>query len=358
MSGLSKDNDWVNPLPGVPDIESPFFDDIFSRKTGAPGYYETARHLREHGYAVIDLPVDGFEALAESIKQDLAPRFDFADWRARGREAGESLRIQDAWRELDAVRTIAGDPAILDLLGYLFGRRAFPFQTLNFPVGTQQHFHTDAVHFSSVPERFMCGVWVALEDIDADNGPLVYYPGSHRLPVYVNEHIGHFADDPKTTGQAQYEAMWRELMRASGLEPQRFFARKGQALIWLSNLFHGGDRHLNPDRTRWSQVTHYYFEDCTYYTPLHSDPIYGRMLIRDIEDAQSGKPAPNRYLGRALPDDHVERLKRGRPVYMAPPEDFDPETYLALNPDVKAAKVDPVQHFISFGQHEGRRYKP
>ena len=30
----------------------------------------------------------------------------------------------------------------------------------------------------------MCGVWVALEDITEDNGPLHYYPGSHRLPDY------------------------------------------------------------------------------------------------------------------------------------------------------------------------------
>ena len=33
-----------------------------------------------------------------------------------------------------------------------------------------------------MPEGFMCGVWVALEDMDMENGPLVYYPGSHKLP--------------------------------------------------------------------------------------------------------------------------------------------------------------------------------
>ena len=53
---------------------------------------------------------------------------------------------------------------ILSLFSTLYGRRAWPFQTLNFPVGTQQHYHSDSVHFSSVPERFMCGVWVDLED--------------------------------------------------------------------------------------------------------------------------------------------------------------------------------------------------
>ncbi len=40
------------------------------------------------------------------------------------------------------------------------------------------------VHFNSIPQRFMCGVWVAMEDIAPDNGPLHYYPGSHKLPFY------------------------------------------------------------------------------------------------------------------------------------------------------------------------------
>ena len=31
----------------------------------------------------------------------------------------------------------------------------------------------------------MCGVWIALEDIHEDSGPLIYYPKSHRSP-YIN----------------------------------------------------------------------------------------------------------------------------------------------------------------------------
>ena len=39
----------------------------------------------------------------------------------------------------------------------------------------------------------MCGVWIALEDVDPDEGPLSYYPGSPRLP-YVS------AGDLRPTG--------------------------------------------------------------------------------------------------------------------------------------------------------------
>jgi len=105
------------------------------------------------------------------------------DWESWRNGQNISLRVQDAWKTVPEVHRLAVNRHILRLLADLYGRRAFPFQTLNFPVGTQQHFHTDSVHFSSCPERFMAGVWVAFEDIDADNGPLVYYPGSHALPV-------------------------------------------------------------------------------------------------------------------------------------------------------------------------------
>lgn len=39
------------------------------------------------------------------------------------------------------------------------------------------------------------------------------------------------------------------------------------------------------------------------------------------------------------------------------PNDFDPEIYLELHPDVKSAGVDPGRHYLEFGISEGRAYK-
>ena len=41
------------------------------------------------------------------------------------------------------------------------------------------------------------------------------------------------------------------------------------------------------------------------------------------------------------------------PVFTGPGRDFDPAYYLAQNPDVAAAGVDPLQHYLSYGWHEG-----
>ncbi|WP_369828435.1 hypothetical protein [Erythrobacter sp. SAORIC-644] len=61
-----------------------------------------------------------------------------------------------------------------------------------------------------------------------------------------------------------------------------FLACKGQALIWTANLLHGASQQTNPTLTRWSQVTHYFFDDCIYYTPAFSDEAHGRLAPRDL----------------------------------------------------------------------------
>ncbi len=291
-------NTFENPLPGVPNIESPFFDDIFGSMDIPDDYRRIARDLRDRGFAVLDFPDPDICRIADEIKQSLAPRYDWPSWDTTDRA---NLRIQDAWTFDANVARLAANAKIVELLTLLYGRRAWPFQTLNFPVGTQQHFHSDSIHFSSFPERFMCGVWVALEDVDLENGPLLYYPGSHKWPIYSREHIGQRTDfSGRSPTQEDWEPLWRSLVRAHGVEAQRFLPKRGQALIWAANLLHGGDVHNDKGRTRWSQVTHYYFDDCAYYTPMMTDLPEGKIDFRHVRDIETGKPMHNSYLGRAI----------------------------------------------------------
>jgi hypothetical protein len=148
----------------------------------------------------------------------------------------------------------------------------------------------------------MCGVWVAFEDIGPTQGPLMYYSGSHKWPIYTNEHIGRCqAIEPVAASQAAFEALWAQLVRVNQLEPTHFHPKKGQALIWTANLLHGGARQSDPGLTRWSQVTHYYFDGCSYYTPMDSDPFYGGIFFRRPRDIGTGKVMPNIYSGRRVP---------------------------------------------------------
>jgi hypothetical protein len=290
-----------NPLLGVPIVHSPLFERIISSSDLSDEELRIARDLHHNGFAVIDFPDEQLDARIERIRQNLQPRFDRAgspdslptEW---------SGRIQDAWHHDEDVRAIAANSAILELLTKLYGRRAFPFQTLNFPVGTEQAYHTDIVHFSSIPQRFMCGVWLAMEDVRPGSGALRYIRGSHHWPVMNNMLLGRrgWGSEPPSA-QEPYQEVWDALIEAHGAADETFFARKGQALIWAANLLHGGGPRSDPTLSRWSQVTHYYFDDCVYYTPAHSDEWVGRLAMREIVDASTGKPVPNVYLGEEFP---------------------------------------------------------
>jgi len=298
--------DQTPSLPGVPLVESPFFETEINRVSLTNDQRRIAFDLHEKGYAVLKFPDDDIDARADRLIDVLSKEFDIPGWREKGWKTREGLRAQDAWKRLDDVRIIAANEKISELLSILYGRQVFPFQTLNFPVGTQQRPHADIVHFSSVPERFMVGVWVALEDIGPDQGPLVYYPGSHRWPMITNDMVeNRFARDPQTASLNRYKeyiSYWDAMVRTHNIEPEYFHAKKGEALIWSSNLLHGGTAQNDPLKTRWSQVTHYYFEGCTYYIPLLSDHTVGRIRLKTPVDVATGQAVGHKYLGEALKD--------------------------------------------------------
>lgn len=78
-----------------------------------------------------------------------------------------------------AVKLLAVDPDTLEFMEYLHaGRRIFPYQTLNFPHGSEQPLHSDLIHADTSPRTLLSAAWVALEDMNANNGPLRYVPGT------------------------------------------------------------------------------------------------------------------------------------------------------------------------------------
>ena len=177
------------------------------------------------------------------------------------------LRLQDGWKQIEEIRQLAMNSSVLAALEQLFGRKARPFQTLNFPIGTEQLAHSDTLHFNSVPKGFMVGVWIALENIDKDNGPIFYYPESHKLREY---NMRSFRLGRGHDFYPQYEQAIQKIISKKKLTSSLGEIQKGHAIIWHANLLHGGSAHKDMSRTRHSQVTHCYFENCKYYTPLYS----------------------------------------------------------------------------------------
>jgi hypothetical protein len=291
-------------LPTRPWVETGDLDERLQATGADPATRRFCADLADSGLGAIDLGAAG-RALIDRAVADTDSYF----------QDPNVSRVQDAWLRSKAVRRLATLPVLTRALAAAYGRKPFAFQTLNFQRGSQQALHCDAIHFHSAPERFMCGVWIALEDISPASGPLAYVPGSHKLPVLTMQDAGVNASPPTASDyDRHYVPALQRRLEASGL-PQAIAApRKGEAVVWAANLAHGGSPILDAALTRKSLVVHFYFEDCLYYTPMTSDPEAGLFDTRLPLNVATGRWVWPRRSGRRAPVSRaalVDAAKRG-----------------------------------------------
>ncbi len=223
--------------------------------------------FNDNGYVIFDqfLSSDLVDAVNNEIDQMLA------DGTVKFRYGN---KIMFAYQKSDLLRRIGEDPTINNVLSYLIQGNPILFQSINFKTGSQQKTHSDSIHMTTFPLGGLLGVWIALEDIDETNGALHYYPGSHKLPYYLNKDYDNlgtkFKIGPKD--YTHYEKMMEEKIKENQLQKTIFKAKKGDLLIWHANLFHGGEPHIDKTKTRKSMVFHYYDDHCICYHEITQRP--------------------------------------------------------------------------------------
>ncbi len=171
-------------------------------------------------------------------------------------------------------RVFFKNEGLLRLLGFLFGRQAVPFQTLHFIEGSEQRPHSDSIHMTTDPDGFLLATWAALETVGPENGTLVYYPGSHRLP-FVSTDDYESGNTGLTIGQdsnKKYEDKIAEVIEKNGLRPQFFEGAAGDLFIWHANLLHGGMAIKRAGATRRSMVSHYFAAGVICYHEMTQRP--------------------------------------------------------------------------------------
>ncbi len=166
------------------------------------------------------------------------------------------------------------NPELLEMLSFLLGRQVMPFQSLNFTRGSEQRAHSDSIHMTTEPPGYLIATWIALEDIHAGSGELLYYPGSHRLPYVMTPDYdsGNTRYAIGAESNRRYEDRIEQLVAQHGLKPAAFLPRRGDVLIWHANLLHGGSPIARPDATRRSMVCHYFAEGALCYHEMSQRP--------------------------------------------------------------------------------------
>ncbi len=245
------------------------------RQTGMLSAAEVAlvERWRRDGYVVLPGAADVVDCslAASEIDEVLAVGgeparvFDAATGQTHDARPGlgellQSPRVVDAYVFSEAARRALFSAQIVRALSVLFDAEPMCFQSLSFPRGSEQELHQDTA-FVVVAKRPMALIasWIALEDVEDDAGPLVYVPGSHRIPEWKfpgrRKHYDGPADGPEELAR-WYAHLW-STCESAGLRVHRFLPRSGDVLLWHADLVHGGSKIVRPSSTRRSLVGHY-----------------------------------------------------------------------------------------------------
>jgi len=254
-------------------IDTPDAESTLQRKLQAGEFSaalaERLAFLIRHGYVILPGAID--HALADLLLEEIAAvtrqpdKFIARRNRAAYAHPTEDVVSDATFRLIDfhvnsrhASRAIFCDP-VVEVLDAVFGSPGNAFQCLTFNHGSQQRMHQDGAYVVvSEPLQFLAS-WIALEDVASGSGELMYYPGSHRLDDFLFGEEQSKSWIPERHGKEVHAQFLDSIVarsEAAGLSRETFLPKKGDALIWASDLVHGGTV-LENDRTRKSIVTHY-----------------------------------------------------------------------------------------------------
>ncbi len=168
-------------------------------------------------------------------------------------------RLLDFYVPNISARQMALAPQITRFLRLIYQEPAMVFQSLLFTWGSEQSMHKDTAFVVIDPPCTLTASWIALEKIGKGQGELMYYPGSHRDPMFLfgeDRLFWQAAKDGKGIHQ-RYTQFLNHQAREKGVSIQRLTAEPGDILMWHPNLTHGGWQVTQPEKTRLSLVSHY-----------------------------------------------------------------------------------------------------
>ena len=189
----------------------------------------------ERGYVIPDyrLPEDQLEEIRERHANLLKRHPEFRD--------NASVLLSYDLGFLNYAR----DPKILDMVEQVIGPDICLWNMSFFAKpahnGKKTPFHQDGQYWPIVPLA-TCTVWIAIDDCTAENGPLMYIPGSHKGET-LRKHDQ--KDDPNYTLNQELRPEEYDITQAEPL-----IIEAGQMALHDVYLSHGSDENHSPHPRR------------------------------------------------------------------------------------------------------------
>jgi hypothetical protein len=230
---------------------------------------EMLRHFITEGYLIIKnaIPSELIEGVNRELDHVIANKY-------YGYEYGSSNRIEGMHRVYPKTQELWLSESWRRYVDLIFRERSLPCQTLGYVFGSQQPAHQDTIHLTPYPKGYMCGTWIALQDVVSGSGELAYYPKSQAenalrsnvLPCYkvINGDYIPFSAAIEPIHKAQ----------ASRYSKCTFLPKKGDILIWHESLLHEGSERFVDSIERRSMVIHSFALNSVVYYDATGIPGY------------------------------------------------------------------------------------
>jgi phytanoyl-CoA hydroxylase len=157
----------------------------------------------------------------------------------------------------------ATNPIAYQVQEALFDAKPSLYTSLFYERGSAQPPHRDTPVFSTRPEYFYLGVWVALEDASLQNGALQVYRGGHKIPELDREQMalarfGSLSKIPRISNElwVDYQSRVEQQCKEAGLTLESICVEAGDTVIWHPQLPHGGGPIPDLTKSRFSLVMH------------------------------------------------------------------------------------------------------
>ena len=243
------------------------------------------------------------------------------------------LRIHMLHRKLELHERYLLHPRILDVLEALIGPDVLALQTMLFlkgPGKPGQGLHQDSYYIPTHPDT-LCGAWLAIDDVDEENGGMFFTPGSQNEPVYPPAEAYGYGDEKlkgilHVSGVSDTDDkndLAKIYAKFNNETPARMKA--GDVAFFGGHVLHRSYTNRSKDRFRRSFVGHYCnarsFTDWGAGSPV--DDPHRAASIDPVTGATNGSHILARgdtHLAYALP-------KFGTPCAALLPQELRRNTY-------------------------------
>jgi len=258
-----------NDLPKDSLSDHPWLDKEDSFKVlPANPFFKTLSSVEQQ--ALLNWSTDGYALIPQFYSEE---RVEAINTLFQKLMHEKKLTKKDSCKFLHAVKfsaemyNLVNTEELTGIIALIMGREVDLYQSINFIKGSEDEAHSDFIHLSTYPYGYLVAVWIALEDITLDNGPLFYYPGSHKLPYMMNKDFSHGGNKWLIGKNYNKEYTFKilSIIKENKFEHKVFTASKGDVLIWHANMLHGGSKVNNSALSRKSMVLHYFGKDVIKY---------------------------------------------------------------------------------------------